>query len=238
MGRAIQSLEDDSFSIVGGVDVSEAKQIAPVFKTVQDINVDFDVVIDVSVPKASMAMLEYCVTNRKPIVICTTGFSSAEEQKILEAAELIPVFRSANMSLGINIQAEICKAIAKTLGGAADIEIIEKHHKRKLDAPSGTALMLFDELNEARNGQLRAEFGRDRSHGRREENEVGVHAVRGGSVVGEHEILFLMDDEVISVTHQAFSRRVFATGAVKAAKFIASKPAGFYAMKDLIAESR
>ncbi|MDO4542964.1 MAG: 4-hydroxy-tetrahydrodipicolinate reductase [Clostridia bacterium] len=234
MGQAVLRLPQTDFEVVGGVDVVESKSAVPTFTSVEAIDVDFDVAIDVSVAKAALTMLDYCIKHEKPIVICTTGFDEDGLARIQRAAETIPIFRSSNMSLGVNLQAAICRTIAEFLGGSADIEIVEKHHNKKADAPSGTALMLFESIDGAMDCPHEKKFGRGPKDGRRQKNEIGLHSVRGGTVVGEHEVMFLMDDEAITVTHQAFSRRVFAIGAVRAAAFLTEQAAGLYSMDDLI----
>lgn len=237
MGQAMINAQNDTFSIVGGIDVKPFNCDIPIFRSPWEADVDFDVAIDFSVPTAAMQMLEFCIEKRKPIVVCTTGLSEEDIGKIRESSNIIPVFWSSNMSLGVNLQVMVCKLIAKILGDGADIEIIEKHHNRKVDAPSGTALMIYNAINETLDNKMTARFGRDSDSGKRQKNEIGLHAVRGGTIVGEHEVMFLMEDESISVSHQALSKRVFATGALRAAQYLLDKETGLYNMNDLVNNS-
>jgi len=239
MGRAIYRLteKNDAVTVVAGVDLfGKTYADFPVYNAWTDVTEDADVVVDFSNASAvDTGLLDYCVEKKLPLVLATTGHSAEQIEKITCAQEKIAVFRSANMSMGVNLLADLIKRAASVLGEGYDVEIIEKHHNQKLDAPSGTALMLADELKKAL--PYEAEYCYDR-HERREKrpaHEIGIHAVRGGTIVGEHEILFCGPDEVIEIKHSALTREAFAGGAVKAAAFLAGKPAGAYSMKDLLA---
>ena len=220
--------------IVGGVDCNTVPCGVPVYAFAKDISTEFDVAIDFSVPSATMEILTYCVEHRKPIVICTTGLDEQQIEALEEASELIPIFRSGNMSIGINLMMALCRQARETLGDAFDIEILEAHHNRKIDAPSGTAKMLFEAVNGAADDTLHPIYDRHTERRRREKSEIGIHSLRGGTVVGEHEVRFMGEDEVITIKHQAQSKGVFATGAFRAAIYLADRPAGMYDMRDVI----
>ena len=234
VAQAVQSRED--CNVLFGVDAfGESNYDFDVFKTFDEATETPDVIIDFSNPAALDGMLAYAVNNKVPCVICTTGFSKDQIAKIEDAAKTIPVFYSGNMSLGINMLMELLKKAALTLAPAGfDMEIVEKHHNQKLDAPSGTALALADSMNEALNEKYAYVYDRSRERKKREKYEIGISAVRGGNIVGEHEVIFAGQDEVIEFKHTAYSKAVFAKGAVQAAKFLAGKPAGFYDMSDVI----
>ena len=234
VAQAVQSRED--CNVLFGVDAfGESNYDFDVFKTFDEATETPDVIIDFSNPAALDGMLSYAVNNKVPCVICTTGFSKDQIAKIEDAAKTIPVFYSGNMSLGINMLMELLKKAALTLAPAGfDMEIVEKHHNQKLDAPSGTALALADSMNEALNEKYAYVYDRSRERKKREKYEIGISAVRGGNIVGEHEVIFAGQDEVIEFKHTAYSKAVFAKGAVQAAKFLAGKPAGFYDMSDVI----
>ena len=201
---------------------------------------DFDalpcrgVIIDFSSPAGAVAAAQYGAANGLPCVICSTGLSKADEAVLEAASAKTPIFRSANMSLGVNVLIELAKQAARVLGGEYDIEIVEKHHRNKLDAPSGTALMIADAINAEAGGQYEYVYDRSQVRKKRDKKELGISAVRGGTIVGEHEVIFAGVDEVIEFKHTAYSKSVFAKGAVEAAKFLAGKPAGFYDMADVI----
>ncbi|MGI6153439.1 MAG: 4-hydroxy-tetrahydrodipicolinate reductase [Christensenellaceae bacterium] len=210
----------------------------PVYGSLADVQEQADVLIDFSRPDALPELLSYAKKNRTALVLATTGYTEADKKNIFQAAEETPVFFSANMSLGVNMQMSLAKSAADFLGDKYDIEIIEKHHNQKVDSPSGTALFIADHINESFGGRKKYVFGRSpQTPGKRTNDEIGLHAVRGGTVVGEHEVLFLGNDEVITITHSALSKQVFAEGAVRAAQYMHGKPAGLYSMKDMIAES-
>lgn len=192
--------------------------------------------IDFSNAKAADAVLDYCVEKNLPLVFCTTGLSEEQLKKADEASKRIPVLKSANMSLGINVLFDLLKQAVKVFAPAGyDIEIVEKHHNQKLDAPSGTALALADAMNDAMDQAYEYVYDRSRERKKREKNEIGISAVRGGTIVGEHEIIFAGKDEVIEIKHTAYSRAVFGKGAVEAAKYIQDKKAGYYDMQDVVA---
>ncbi len=241
MGKAVTKsvAETEGCEIVAGVDVySESLSGYPVFSSVAKIAEEttekIDVIIDFSNPVALSGLLEYAVTNSIPTVICTTGLNDAQINLIKEASEKIPVFFSANMSLGVNLVCELAKKATAVLGDSFDIEIIEMHHNQKIDAPSGTALMIADSIKETLNNDVKYEYDRHSKREKRTKNEIGIHAVRGGTVTGEHQVIFAGLDEVITISHSARSKELFATGAIKAACFICNKAAGLYKMSDMI----
>ncbi|MCH3972014.1 MAG: 4-hydroxy-tetrahydrodipicolinate reductase [Oscillospiraceae bacterium] len=219
---------------VAGVDVRSCACDFPVFSSPAEVNVPADVVIDFSNPSALLPLLDYAKQNKVPVVLCTTGYDSAQVEKLKEAAKAIPVFYSRNMSLGINLLIELSKKAAQVLGPAFDVEIIEKHHNQKIDAPSGTALMIADAVSQARGGDMHYVYDRHSQRKKREPSEIGIHSIRGGTIVGEHEVLFAGHHEVITLSHSAQSKEVFAAGAVNAAVFLAGKPAGLYDMSNLL----
>ena len=202
----------------------------PVYKTFLDVPEKPDVIIDFSNPAVLDDMLEYALSNSSPCVICTTGYSQEQVAKIKAASEKTAIFYSGNMSLGINVLIELAKSAAKVLGGQFDIEILEKHHNQKLDAPSGTALMIADGISEELKDEPQYVFDRHAYRKKRAKNEIGISSVRGGTIVGEHEVIFAGHDEVVTITHQAQSKEVFAVGAVNAAVFLVTQPAGMYDM--------
>lgn len=237
MGKALREriAQREDCRIVAGVDASSEKDLlVPVFPTLSACDVPADAVIDFSHPSATDALLEACVAKRLPCVVCTTGLTDATLQHLARASEQVAVFQSANMSLGVNVLLELCRRASALLGTDYDIEIIEKHHRNKLDAPSGTALMIADSINAAAHQRYHYVYDRHAESKRRTRSEIGISAVRGGSIVGEHEVLFCGPDEVLTLSHSASSRDVFAGGAVAAAMYLAGKPAGMYSMKDLI----
>ncbi len=205
-----------------------------VFKSFEEADKKPDVIIDFSNPSALDGLLSFALKNSVPCVICTTGYSAEQVEKIREASKAIPVFYSGNMSLGINLLIELSKQAARVLGSEFDIEIVEKHHNQKLDAPSGTALMIADGISETLEQEPMYVYDRHSYRKKRSKNEIGIHSIRGGSIVGEHEVIFAGHDEVVTVSHQAQSKEVFAVGAVNAAVFIASQPAGMYDMGKLL----
>lgn len=238
MGQMITNMakEDDQIEIVAGVDTFTGIQNPyPVFENIALCDVDVDVVIDFSNAAAADQVLDYCTEKMIPLVFCTTGLSEEQTEKMKKASEKTAVLKSANMSMGINLLIKLLKDAAKALAPAGyDIELVEKHHNQKLDAPSGTALALADSMNEAMGGTYEYVYDRSRVRQKRDKKEMGISSVRGGTIVGEHEVLFAGTDEVIEFKHTAFSRSVFGKGAVEAAKFLAGKPAGMYDMSDVI----
>ena len=238
MGQMISDIckEEEEVKIVAGIDVAEVQNLSyPVFTDITKCDVKADVMIDFSTAKAADAVLDYCVEKQLPLVFCTTGLSDEQLKKMDLASEKIPILKSANMSLGINILFELLQRAAKVLAAAGfDIEIVEKHHNQKLDAPSGTALALADAVNDALNGAYEYTFDRSTERKKRESSEIGISSVRGGTIVGEHEAIFAGKDEVIELKHTAYSRAVFGKGAVEAAKFISGKAAGYYDMQKVV----
>lgn len=238
MGRAITSIceKDEAVEIVAGVDKFQGVANSyPVFNAIDECNVEFDVVIDFSNAAAVDGLIDYCETNNKPLVLCTTGLSEEQLARINAAKEKVAILRSANMSLGINTLFDLCQRATKVFADAGfDIEIVEKHHNQKLDAPSGTSLALADSINEALDEKYDYCYSRADRREKRPVKEIGISAVRGGTIVGDHDIIFAGEDEVITISHTAYSKSVFAKGAVEAAKFLAGKPAGLYDMKAVI----
>ena len=239
MGRVITELcaSDEELKIVAGIDAYDGiKNNYPVFKSLSDCDIQADVMVDFSTAVAVDCLIEYCLEKKLPVVLCTTGLSEGQLAKVEDAAKKVAVLKSANMSLGINTLMNLLQKAAKVLAPAGfDVEIVEKHHNQKLDAPSGTALALADSVNEAMDGAYEYEYDRSKVRRKRNQNEIGISSVRGGNIVGEHEVIFAGMDEVITFKHSAYSRAVFAKGALEAAKFLAGKEAGMYDMSDVIA---
>ena len=238
MGRMITELvkNDDGAVIAAGVDTyTGIANDYPVYESIDQCDTDMDVVIDFSNAGAVDALLDYCAEKKIPVVLCTTGLSEEQLEKVRETSEKTAVLKSANMSMGINLLLKLLKDAAKVLGNAGyDIELVERHHNQKLDAPSGTALALADSINEALNGEYHYVYDRSQVRQKRDAKEIGISAVRGGTIVGDHEVIFAGTDEVIEFRHSAYSRNVFAKGAVEAAKFLAGKETGMYDMGDVI----
>ncbi len=238
MGRAISEMckKSEDTVITAGVDLfTERLYGYPVYDSFSAVTEDCDVVIDFSNPKTLPSLLEYCTSNKKPLVLCTTGLSDEELACVDEASRVIPVFRSGNMSLGINVLMMLAKRATQVLGDGFDIEIIEQHHNQKLDAPSGTAIMLAEAVESAASYEPRRVYERHSVRAKREKNEIGIHSIRGGTIVGEHEVIFAGENETITLRHSAQSREVFAAGAIRAAIYLASvSGAGKYDMDDLI----
>ena len=238
MGRMITEIvknEEDAV-IAAGVDkFTGIPNDYPVFEEIAQCDVDVDVVIDFSNAGAVDELLDYCVKKSLPVVLCTTGLSDEQLKKVDECSEKIAVLKSANMSMGINLLLKLLKDAAKVLAPAGyDIELVEKHHNQKLDAPSGTALALADSINETMGNEYEYVYDRSQVRKKRDAKEIGISAVRAGTIVGEHEVIFAGTDEVIEFKHTAYSRSVFAKGAVEAGKFLAGQPAGMYDMGDVI----
>lgn len=243
MGQVISGLaaDDQEVEIVAGVDLSDhIKNPYPVFRAIEECDVEADVVVDFSSAAGSgaagvEALLDYCGEKKLPLVLCTTGLSGEQLAHVQEISEKTAVFRSANMSLGINLLQKLLKEAAAVLASAGfDIEIVEKHHNQKLDAPSGTALALADSINDEMGGAYEYVYDRSQVRQKREKKEIGISAVRGGTIVGDHDVIFAGEDEVITFSHRAYSKAVFGKGAIEAAKFLAGKPAGLYDMSDVI----
>ena len=224
--------------VVAGIDISGKQNSEfPVFKTPDEVNIPADVIIDFSNPAVLSSLLKYSSKNSIPLVVCTTGFSSAQIRTIKSTSESVPIFYSGNMSLGINLIINLAEKAAKILGKGFDIEIVEKHHNQKIDAPSGTALMIADRLSRyVSGGEASYVYDRHSYRKPREANEIGIHSVRGGSIVGDHEVMFSGPSEIVSISHHAQSREIFAEGAVKAAIFLKDKSPGVYDMGDLLGE--
>ncbi len=236
MGRAVcaTAAERGDTAIVAGIDknIPEVPMAFPVFQSPDDVNVEADVLIDFSHHTALEGLLRFVTAKRLPAVFATTGYTPEDEAAVSRAATGLPIFRSANMSYGVHVLNELVRKATETLWDSYDVEIVEAHHHHKQDAPSGTAKMLLKTIVET-SGAGTPCYGRNGLPGPRSENEVGVHAVRGGTIVGEHTVLFAGYDEMIEIKHTALSKKVFAVGALKAAAFLPGKPAGLYSMKDL-----
>lgn len=237
MGQVITKIVADTedCEIVVGIDINDNIQNTyPVFKSIADFEGKADVIIDFSHPSTLTSVLDYAKATKTPAIICTTGLSAEQRQEIVDASKDVAMFFSANMSLGVNLIIELVTKAAKILEDNFDIEIIEKHHNQKIDAPSGTALAIADAIADAVTNEAEYTYDRHSVRKKRSKNEIGIHSLRGGSIVGEHSVIFAGQDEVIEIKHQATSKEVFAVGAVSAAKFLAGKPARMYEMKDLI----
>ena len=238
MGQVISGIveKDPDAEIVAGIDIADqGKNSYPVFTDIDTCQVEADAIIDFSSAKATDKLLEYSAARQIPVVLCSTGLSQEQLAKVEETSRKVAVLKSANMSLGINTLLKLVQDAAKVLAAAGfDMEIVEKHHRLKLDAPSGTALALADSLNEAMDNKYHYVYDRSQKREKRDDKEIGISAVRGGTIVGEHEIIFAGQDEVIEFKHTAYSKAIFGKGAVEAAKFLAGKPAGRYDMSDVI----
>lgn len=238
MGQVISKIvkDDPNAQMVAGIDkyMGIANEY-PVFESIEKCDVEADVVIDFSNATAVDGLLEYCVEKKVPVVLCTTGLSQEQLDRVNEASKKVAVLKSANMSLGVNMLLKLLQDAAKVLAPAGfDIELVEKHHNQKVDAPSGTALALADSINEALGNEYTYNYDRSQVRQKRDKKEIGIVAVRGGTIVGEHEVIFAGEDEVIEFKHTAYSKAVFAKGAVEAGKFLKGKEAGLYDMKDVI----
>ena len=238
MGQVISGIveKDPDAEIVAGIDIADqGKNSYPVFTDIDTCQVEADAIIDFSSAKATDKLLEYSAARQIPVVLCSTGLNEEQLAKVEETSKKVAVLKSANMSLGINTLLKLVQDAARVLAAAGfDMEIVEKHHRLKLDAPSGTALALADSINEAMDNQYHYVYDRSQKREKRDDKEIGISAVRGGTIVGEHEIIFAGQDEVIEFKHTAYSKAIFGKGAVEAAKFLAGKPAGRYDMSDVI----
>ena len=238
MGQVISGIveKDPDAEIVAGIDIADqGKNSYPVFTDIDACQVEADAIIDFSSAKATDKLLEYSAARQIPVVLCSTGLSQEQLAKVEETSRKVAVLKSANMSLGINTLLKLVQDAARVIAAAGfDMEIVEKHHRLKLDAPSGTALALADSINEAMDNQYHYVYDRSQKREKRDDKEIGISAVRGGTIVGEHEIIFAGQDEVIEFKHTAYSKAIFGKGAVEAAKFLAGKPAGRYDMSDVI----
>ena len=238
MGQTIAGLiaEDEEIELVAGVDAfSKEGNTFPVFLSMEECNIGADVVIDFSAAAAVDGLIGFCAEKKLPCVLCTTGLSEAQIEKVKRTAKQTAVLKSANMSLGINMLLKLLKEAAQVLSPAGfDIEIVEKHHNLKLDAPSGTALALADSINGEMGDSFEYVYDRSQVRQKRNAKEIGISAVRGGTIVGDHDVIFAGADEVVTFSHRAYSKAVFGKGAIQAAKFLAGKPAGLYDMADVI----
>ncbi len=238
MGRAIVSLaaDDSDIEIVAGVDAfGENNYDFPVFDSIEKCDVDADVLIDFSTASAVDKLLDVCGNKKLPVVLCTTGLSDEQLSHVKKTSEKTAILKSANMSVGINMLMKVLSEISPTLVAAGfDIEIVEKHHNQKLDSPSGTAIALADTINASLPEKDEYVYDRSGRRQKRPKNEIGISAVRGGTIVGDHDVIFAGTDEVITLSHRAYSRTVFGKGALEASKFLAGKPAGMYDMSDVI----
>jgi len=240
MGKSVLecSFSNKNLEVVGGFDFVQNMTL-PTFSNIKNVNVDFDAIIDFSRPETIDSVIALSEKTLKPVVIATTGFSDEERNRIVELSKKVPVLLSSNMSVGVNVLQKLVSLATKYLCGMSDIEIIEKHHNQKVDAPSGTARMILDSIEKAREEFCPSPppcYGREGHDAKRQDNEVGVHAVRGGTIVGEHEILFCLNEEVVSIKHEALSRKIFANGALKAVEFIVGKKPKLYNMDDMLAK--
>ncbi|MCL2054398.1 MAG: 4-hydroxy-tetrahydrodipicolinate reductase [Oscillospiraceae bacterium] len=237
MGRVISSVVDgrDDCRVIAGIDSGEGSDLEfPVYKKPSALSDKPDVIIDFSHPSSLKELLEYGLSVGVPLVLATTGYTEEQIAVIRKTAEQLPLFFSFNMSLGINLLVKLSQIAAEVLGGQFDIEIVERHHHTKIDAPSGTAIMLADSINQTLDGSLRYVYDRHSMRKKRETNELGIHSIRGGTIVGDHDVVFAGRDEVITLSHSAASKEVFAVGAVNAAVFIHNKPAKLYDMASLL----
>ena len=238
MGQVISNIvaQDPEVELVAGIDKQDdGHNPYPVFSDISECNVEADALIDFSAASAVDKLLDYCVAHRLPCVLCTTGLSQQQLVRVEEASREVAILKSANMSLGINLLLKLLKEAAGVLAPAGyDIEIVEKHHNLKVDAPSGTALALADSINEECGNAYEYVYDRSQRRERRDKKEIGISAVRGGTIVGDHDVIFAGEDEVITFSHSAYSKAVFAKGAVQAGKFLAGKPAGMYNMSHVI----
>lgn len=236
MGKIICDLAKDfpNLQIAAGIDRNPASCQFPVYSCPESCETDADVILDFSRPDALNGLLTFAKSNNKPLILCTTGYSNEQIEKINEASKTIPIFRSANMSIGINVINNILKNISTFLYENYDIEIVEKHHNQKVDAPSGTAILLADTIKASIPENVNYVFGREGTS-KRSHNEIGIHAIRGGNIIGEHEVIFAGQGEVIEIKHSAISREVFGVGALKACEYMYGKGPGLYNMDDVIA---
>ena len=239
MGRNVYAVikEREDCKVCAGIDlITESYADFPIVTSPAELPVKPDVIIDFSNPACLDGLLDYCLSTGTPIVIAATGYSDEQIAKIKTAAEQIPVFFTFNMSLGINLLVQLAKKAASVLGDQFDIEIVEKHHNQKIDAPSGTAIMLANAINETLGNSKHYVYDRHSRRQKREKSEIGMHAIRGGTIVGEHDVIFAGNDEVITLSHSAASKSVFAVGAVNAAVFLTAQGAGLYDMAQLVAD--
>ena len=239
MGHVIADLvaADDAIEIVAGVDAfGESTYSFPVFKALSECNVDADVIVDFSNASAVDGLLDHCAAKGIPVVLCSTGLSEEQLSKVKVTSDKVAILKSANMSVGINALLKVLKEVSPIFAAAGfDIEIVEKHHNQKLDAPSGTAIALADSINESLSGEYDYVYDRSTRREKRPVKEIGISAVRGGTIVGDHDVIFAGQDEVVTLSHRAYSRAIFGKGAIEAAKFLAGKGPGMYDMSDVLA---
>ncbi len=239
MGKVLEGIiaAEPEMEIVAGIDITEnPNAVYPIFPSVAQCTCDADVVIDFTIAKIVDQLLEDCAAKKLALVLCTTGLTPEQLKHVEETSNIIPIVQSYNMSLGINTLAKVLESIAPVLADAGfDIEIIEKHHNQKIDAPSGTALLLANTINTSLDNEYHYKYDRTTERVARDKKEIGISAIRGGTIVGEHNVIFAGQDEVLELTHQAHSKAVFAKGAVQAAKFLVNKENGRYTMRDVIA---
>ena len=239
MGRVISELatQDNNIKIVCGIDINTQRNYDfPVYSSPVEIKEKADVIIDFSHPSATNGIIDYAIKENISIVVATTGLSKEQVAYVKDAAKKIPVFYSANMSVGVNLLIDLAKKATKLLSDKFDIEIVEKHHNQKIDAPSGTALAIADAINEEADSSYNYVYDRHNVRKKRDKKEIGIHAVRGGTIVGEHDVIFAGNSEVITLSHLAMSKEIFAEGSLKAAKYLYNKSAGLYDMNSLINE--
>ncbi len=237
MGRVVERIvsADDACEIVAGIDPSLPSAAYPVFATPDQCTVTADVIIDFSTAAAVPSLLDYAAKTKTPLVLCTTGLSDEVLQQMNDCTSQTAILKSANMSIGVNLIFSLVQKAAEALFDSGfDIEVVEKHHNQKIDAPSGTALAIADAINNALENKMHYVYDRSQTRQKRERTEIGIHAIRGGSIVGEHDVIFAGQDEVITLSHQAMSKEIFAVGAVKAAKYLAGKAPGLYSMADVL----
>lgn len=236
MGKVVASLIEnrEDMRVVAGVDLVASEANFPIYDSLDLVSEEADVVIDFSNVQSIESLIAAALNKNLAVVVATTALGEKEEALLRKASTSIAIFKSGNMSLGINLVQSLVNSAAKFLGSNFDVEIIEKHHNQKVDAPSGTALMLADSVNAAFDNSLNYIYGREGKEAKREPNELAIHAIRGGSIVGEHEVIFAGVDEVITISHSSYSRNVFATGAIEAALFLAQQKSGMYNMQDII----
>lgn len=237
MGKVLSNCieEKEDCRVVAGIDLRTDPALPyPVFKQPGDVDVDADVLIDFSNPALLTPLLGYGRKTKTPLVLCTTGYDKNQVAELEQASREVPIFYSRNMSIGVNLMIELCKTAARVLGGDFDIEVIEMHHNRKIDAPSGTALMLADAVGSEMEKAPQYIYDRHSQRRKRRRDEIGIHSIRGGTIVGEHEVIFAGQQELLTISHSAQSKEIFARGAVNAAVFLSSKVKGLYNMSDLL----
>lgn len=241
MGRVVRECAEGQadLHIAAGIDrfPGPRNDSFPVYETLREFTGKADVIVDFSHPSLLSDLLEYACRTRTPVVLATTGYSQEQIAQIRRTAEEVAIFFTFNMSLGINLLQDLARRAATVLGEQFDIEIVEKHHNQKIDAPSGTALMLADSINDACGERYHYEYDRHSKRHKRAGNEIGIHSIRGGTIVGEHEVIFAGRDEILTISHTAMSKSIFAVGALNAARFLAGRPAGLYQMSDLLADA-